>query len=106
MPFSFWSSSARCHATMPVATTGMVEIAANSKLKYAAAASVRFFVHCAAKSSATAADKKRDRKMDQHHVLRVLFQQHLSDVERMLRLASHCTMTWPVIFGWIEQKYG
>jgi hypothetical protein len=47
IPFNFCPSSATAHAASPVATTGTVEIAASNKLKYAAAANVRFFVRCA-----------------------------------------------------------
>ena len=43
--------------------------------------------------------------MNQHHVLRVFCKQRRFEVEGMQgSCLTHCTMTLPVIFGWIEQK--
>ena len=44
--------------------------------------------------------------MHQYHVLRVFRQQHRLGIERIHHGETHCTMTLPIIFGWIEQKYG
>src|SRR5260370_23966269 len=48
--------------------------------------------------------EQRNREVHQHHVLRVLCQQHRSGVKDF-RDARHCTTTLPVIFGCTEQKY-
>src|SRR6185436_9761191 len=48
-------------------------------------------------------DAQSNREVNQHDVLRVLGQHHGSDVKG---IHGHRTTTFPVIFGWIEQKYG
>jgi len=48
-PLSFCPSSVNCHARIPVAITGTVEIAASSRL--AASAKPRRFVHCVTRSN-------------------------------------------------------
>src|SRR5258708_12404434 len=48
--------------------------------------------------------EQRNREVHQHHVLRVLCQQHRSGVKDF-RDARHCTTNLPVIFGCTEQKY-
>ena len=52
-----------------------------------------------------AGQQQRDGKVDKHHVLRMLGQEHRLDVEGMhVRLLAYFTTTSPVIFGWLEQK--